>query len=196
MPRSSILQSLGGSVLTLALMSQLTPIEVAIQTALLVGSIWFAVTLIVIGSEEPIRIFARYYANYKSREEIEERDRKIVALTRELEIARQEIDDLVNEGIPTGKNAVALLAQRLIVDYYQYGLEMGYGSVQKRKACSRADWDFVHKIFVAAGIKSQSGAVIAKSEEEAWALFLRTWNESKTWVKTRNGDLVKGIRTI
>lgn len=193
--RNSVLQGAGSSLLSFTFALQFTNAERALQAALFVGAIWFGVSLLVLGSEEPLQYAAKQYAEYRNSKDLEEKNRIINSLMREIELRNKEIDDLMNEGTPTDKNAVAALARRLIEDYFRYEFSMGYAAVNQRKACSRADWDHVHKLFVEAGIKSNSGSVIAKSEEEAWAKFLRTWNESKVWVKTRNGDLVKGVRS-
>jgi len=153
------------------------------------------VSLVVFANEAALDYIAKRYAEYRNTQEIENYQSIIKRLQREVELAHQEFEDLIEYDTPTAKKAVDALAHRLIVDHYQYNLSMAYNAVTQRKACSRADWDHVHALFVEAGIKTRSGSILPKSEEEAWTAYLRTVNASKKYIKTRNGDLVKGYKT-
>lgn len=193
--RNSVLQSIGGTLISFAITSQFASAEVAVQFSAFVFAIWMGVSLIVFSNQEALDYIAKRYAEHRNTQEIQSYQSVINRLKREVELAHQELEDLIEYDTPTARRAVDALAHRLIVDHYQYGLSMSYNAVTQRKACSRADWDHVHALFVEAGIKTRSGSILPKSEEEAWTAYLRTVNASKKYIKTRNGDLVKGYKT-
>lgn len=193
--RNSVLQSIGGTVITGAVTSQFTNAELAVQFSLLVGTIWFGVALVAFANQDAIDYATKRYAEYRNNQDIQKYKQTINNLIREVELAYQELEDLIEYDTPTAKAAVDALAHRLIVDHYQYGLSMAYNAVTQRKACSRADWDHVHALFVEAGIKTKSGTVIPATEEEAWTKYLGTMNASKKYIVARNGELVKGYKT-
>lgn len=193
--RNSALQSIGGAVIAFTISTQLTNAEAALQIALFVGAIWLGVSLVVFANQEAIDYATKKFAEYRNTVEARETQETIRRLMREVELAHQELEDLIEYDTPTARRAIDALAHRLIVDYYQYKLSMAYNAVTQRKACSRADWDHVHALFVEAGIKTKSGMVLPATEEEAWTAYLRTVNASKKYIVARNGELVKGYKT-